>query len=667
MVKNFFLIVFVSWINLGIAQVMTPELLWSLGRVNGLSLSPDNKSVYYTVTYYNKESNKSNTQLYSLDISSQKSKKISNADNYIGGISFDHEGKMLCDVDGNFLYNNAPASEIKGDNEYSNFIISPNGKKIIFSRSVKTMQMKSDLYPQFPKTEAKIYDDLMFRHWNTWEDGLFNHVHLADFNNAMISDEKDLMPNESYDAPTMPFGGTDDMAWSADSKSLAYVCVKKFGKEYAISTNSDIYIYNIESGKTENFTAGMNGYDKAPSYSSDGNYLAWTSMALDGCESAKNDIVIADLKTNKRINLTEKWDESVNSFIFSKDNKKIYFNAAYRGVVQLFELAIDFSGKAIVKQLTTSDADYNAIIGIVDNQLICTRTDMNHAAEVYSINLMNNSATQLTHVNDAEYAKIKMSKVEKQWINTTDGKKMLAWVIYPPDFDATKKYPTLLYCQGGPQSALSQFYSFRWNFQLMAANGYIIVAPNRRGMPGWGTAWNEQISGDWGGQVMKDYLAAIDQVSEKPFVDKDRRGAVGASYGGYSVMMLAGIHEHRFKTLISHCGSYNLDSWYGSTEEMWFANYDLKGPFWNKDKPISYDQFSPHKFVKNWDTPILIIQGGRDYRIPDTQAFEAFTAARMRDIKSRLLYIPDEGHHILKIQNGLLWQGEFFRWLKETL
>lgn len=319
------------------------------------------------------------------------------------------------------------------------------------------------------------------------------------------------------------------------------------------------------------------------------------------------------------------------------------------------------------KQITHTEHDYSNLIGIHNQTIYCHRTDMNHAAELFAIDILSGNARQLTQVNTAIYEKLNLPTVLKKWIKTSDGKQMLSWVIYPPDFDSTKKYPSLLYCQGGPQSALSQFYSFRWNFQLMASKGYIVVAPNRRGMPGWGSAWNEQISGDWGGQCMKDYLAAIDQVSEATYIDKNRRAAVGASFGGYSVFMLAGIHKNRFKTFISHCGTYNLESWYSSTEELWFANYDLKGPYWAKKKSKSYDKHSPHKFINNWNAPILIIQGGKDYRIPDTQAFEAFTAARMHDIKARLLYIPDEGHHILKVQNGLLWQHEFYRWLKETL
>ena len=667
MKKLVFIFSFLILVNQIIAQTMTPELLWSLGRVNALGVSPDEKQLMYTVTTFNKEENKSSTQLFKYDFATKTSSSVLNPSKYIGGLSYTKNGQYLVDVEGTFSASDKSTVGFTKDSEYSNFIISPSGKHILFSREIKAMQTKADLYPNLPKTEAKIYDDLMFRHWNVWEDGVFNHVHIADYNNGIVSNEKDLMPNESWDSPTTPFGGTDDLAWCPEGKMLAYVSVKKFGKEYAVSTNSDIYFYEVATGKTKNFTEGMNGYDKHPVFSSNGNIFAWTSMARDGFEADKNDIYIADLKTNRKVNLTKDWDESVNNFIFSKDNKKIYFNAPYRGAVQLFEVNVDFDSKPVIRQISEEICDYNAVIAQVGNRLICSRTDMNHAAEIYAVDISSGKSEQLTKVNNEAYSKIKMSKVEKEWITTTDGKKMLAWVIYPPDFDPAKKYPTLLYCQGGPQSALSQYYSFRWNFQLIAANGYIVVAPNRRGMPGWGTAWNEQISGDWGGQVMKDYLSAIDQVATKPFVDKARLGAVGASYGGYSVMMLAGIHENRFKSFISHCGSYNLDSWYGSTEEMWFANFDLKGPFWNKEKPKSYDLYSPHKFVQNWNTPILIIQGGRDYRIPDTQAYEAFTAARMQNVKSRLLYIPDEGHHVLKIQNGLLWQSEFFRWLKETL
>jgi dipeptidyl aminopeptidase/acylaminoacyl peptidase len=650
---------------------MSPELLWSLGRVNGETVSKDGEYVYYTVSRHDIEKNKSNTQLYATNIKTGASRPISETGVNAFNSCFDSGGNLMYSQDGMVYHSLLRKSLTPKNIEFSNLLPSPNGQWMAFSRSVKINTPKTDLYPELTKSTALIYDDLMFRHWNTWEDGYSNHVFIGRMSPDGIEQEKDILGKEAFDAPTVPFGGTDDMNWSMDSKMLAYVCVKKSGKDYALSTNSDIYLYELSTGKTKNVSDGLMGYDKHPVFSPDGRYLAWTSMARDGYESDKNEIYILDLQTNTRNVITNKLDETINQFIWSADSKSLYCIVPYRGLLQLFELSVPASLQNVTttpyRQITTSDYDYNNIIGLSGDELICTRTDMNHAAEIFAVNILSGHARQITHVNSEIYNRLELSKIEKHWIKTTDGKQMLSWVIFPPDFDSTKKYPTLLYCQGGPQSALSQFYSFRWNFQLMAANGYIIVAPNRRGMPGWGTEWNEQISGDWGGQCMKDYLSAIDQVSAKPYVDKDRLGAVGASFGGYSVFMLAGMHKNRFKTFISHCGSYNLESWYASTEELWFANFDLKGPYWQKKMPKSYKKFSPHKMIGKWNAPILIIQGGKDYRIPDTQAFEAFTAARLHNIKSRMLYIPDEGHHILKIQNGLLWQHEFFRWLKETL
>lgn len=650
---------------------MSPELLWSLGRVNGEAVSRDGERVYYTVTRYDLEKNKGNTQLYVSNIKSGESIRISEDGVNAYNACFDGGGNLIYSKDGVVFHSLLRKSLGQDNEEYSNLLPSPNGQWVAFSRSVKFNTPKADLYPELSKSTALIYDDLMFRHWNTWEDGYANHVFIGRMSPAGIDQEKDLLSKEPFDSPTMPDGGVEDMCWSTDSKWLAYVSVKKMGKEYALSTNSDIYLYELSTGKTINVTDGLKGFDKNPVFSPDGKYLAWTSMARDGYESDKNDVYIMDMQTHVRNKITSDWDETVNQLHWSKDSKSIFCNVPYRGLIQLFEIIIPAdiqkAKETKFRQITNTNYDYYNIVGQSGNQLICGRTDMNHASELYAVDIATGNATQLTQVNTETYNGVKMSRIDKQWVKTTDGKQMLTWVIYPPDFDSTKKYPTLLYCQGGPQSALSQFYSFRWNFQLMAANGYIIVAPNRRGMPGWGTAWNEQISGDWGGQCMKDYLSAIDQVSTKSYVDKNRLGAVGASFGGYSVFMLAGIHENRFKTFISHCGTYNLESWYAETEELWFANFDLKGPYWQKKMPKSYTQFSPHKWINIWNAPILIIQGGKDYRIPDTQAFEAFTAARLHNIKARLLYIQDEGHHILKIQNGLLWQHEFFRWLHETL
>jgi dipeptidyl aminopeptidase/acylaminoacyl peptidase len=390
----------------------------------------------------------------------------------------------------------------------------------------------------------------------------------------------------------------------------------------------------------------------------------------DGYEADKNDIIVDNGIT--RLNLTKYWDGTVNGFVWSLDAKRLYFTAPVNGTVQLFE--VDDPGKTkkmpLVQQITDGQFDVSGIVGQVGNELVVTRNDMNHAREIYVVNLKKGTMRQLTHVNDKKYATITLSKVEKHKVKTTDGKEMVSWVIYPPDFDPKKKYPALLYAQGGPQGALSQFYSYRWNFQLMAANGYVVIAPNRRGMPGYGVEWNEQISKDYGGQNMQDYLAAIDYLAEQPYVDKNRLGLVGASYGGYSAFYLAGIHENRFKTIIAHDGMFNMYSFYGTTEEMWFPNWDLGGAYWEKENAEaqkSFGQFNPINHVQKWDTPMLIIQGGKDYRVPIGQGLEAFQAAQLRNIKSRLLYFPNENHWISSAQNGLVWQREFYKWLKETL
>ncbi|HMP99839.1 MAG TPA: alpha/beta fold hydrolase, partial [Cyclobacteriaceae bacterium] len=495
------------------------------------------------------------------------------------------------------------------------------------------------------------------------------HLFVHPIVNGVRGEGKDIMPNEPYDCPQKPFGGDEDYLWSPDSKKIIYVTKKKFGTAYAVSTNTDLYEYDLATGVTSNLTEGMMGYDTEPAFSPKGE-LAWLSMKRDGYESDKNDIFVRS--GSLTLNLTANWDGTVNHFKWALDGKKIYFTAAVEGTIQLFE--VDYPGlskkQPVVKQITKGDFDITGMAGQVGNTLVVTRTDMNHAAEIYTVDLKTGQMRQVTFVNDAVYTKLNKSKIEKRWVNTTDGKKMLVYVIFPPDFDPSKKYPTLLYCQGGPQSALTQFYSFRWNFQLMAANGYIIVAPNRRGMPGHGVEWNEQISKDHGGQVMDDYLAAIDDVAKESYVDKERLGCIGASYGGYSVFYLAGIHNKRFKTFISHDGIFNLRSMYGTTEELFFVDWDYGGPYWDTSNAAaqrSYSKFDPSNLVAKWDTPILIFQGGRDYRVPDGQAFEAFTAAQLLGIKSRLVYLPTENHWVLSAQNAQVWQREFFKWLKETL
>ena len=475
----------------------------------------------------------------------------------------------------------------------------------------------------------------------------------------------DLMQGDAYDSPQKPFGGSEDYIWSPDSKKVLYVAKKYKGTAYAVTTNSDIYEYDLATKKTKNLTEYNKGYDVAPSFSSKGE-LAWLQMKRDGYEADKNDIIVR--RNGKDINLTKNWDGTVNGFIWSTKGDKIYFNAPVFGTVHLFEIAI--SASAMPKQITKGQFDVNGIVGQSENTMVVFRRDMNHAPELYTVDLKNGKMNQITHANDAIYNSLSLGKIEKRITKATDGKDLLSWVIYPPNFNPNKKYPTLLYCQGGPQGALSQFYSYRWNFQLMAAHGYIIIAPNRRGMPGYGVEWNEQISKDYGGQNMQDYLSAIDDISKESYVDNDRLGCIGASYGGYSVFYLAGMHNNRFKTFISHDGIFNEKSMYGTTEELFFVNWDLGGPYWEKDNKAaqkSYTLFNPVEHVEKWNTPIMIIQGGKDYRVPIGQGLEAFQAAQLQGIKSRLLYFPEENHWVLDYQNSLVWHREFYRWLKETL
>ena len=630
-----FIMLFVL-INLTNAQDrMTPELLWSLNRVSSVGLTNDNSAVVFGVTRYDASDNSRSSQYYSALL----------------------DGSMVELVEDH--------STLVQDSD-----LSPDGKHLLSVKDVKIDKVTGvDNYPELTKSDVKIYHDLNYRHWDQWEDGSYSHVFVHPVVDGKADEGIDIMANEPFDCPQQPFGGGEDYLWNPDGSKVLYVTKKKYGAEYAVSTNTDIYAYDLATGTTSNLTEENQGYDTQPAFSSDGK-LAWLQMKEDGYESDKNDLIV--LLDGSKVNLTGNWDNTVFSFLWADDGKSIYFNAAVRGTIQLFQVKVPKKPYKIteVQQITAGQFDVNGLVGQADKQLVVSRRDMNHAAELYTVDLKSGEMSQLTHANDSIYSRIKISKVEKRLVTTTDAKEMPTWVIYPPDFDPAKTYPVLLYCQGGPQGALSQFYSFRWNFQLMAANGYIVVAPNRRGMPGYGVAWNEQISGDYGGQNMQDYLSAIDHVAAEPYADNDRLGCVGASYGGYSVFYLAGIHQGRFKTFISHDGIFNTRSMYGTTEELFFVNYDYGGAYWEKDNPTalkSYGAFNPVEYVTEWTAPMLIIQGGKDYRVPIGQSLEAFQAAQLQGIKSKLLYFPEENHWILSAQNGLVWQREFFKWLEETL
>lgn len=614
-------------------EVMTPEKLWELGRVSALGVSKDGSSVVYRVTTPSVSENDFSSKYYTVSLQGGEPREVENH------------------------------SEL-----FKNKNISPDGKHLLYHEEVKVQKvLGEDYYPAMEESEVYIYDALDYRHWDTYHEGKFNHVFYKE--NREDAEGIDIMKDEPHHSPQKPFGGDEDYIWSPDGKKILYVSKKLTGAQYAGSTNTDIYEYDLSSGQTRNLTGDYPGYDKYPSFSPKGN-LAWLQMKREGFESDKSDIIVRHNGEDK--NLTAGWDGTVNSFKWSPDGSKIYFVAPVGGTVQLME--VNFPGNSrnepTVKEVAKGDFDITGIVGFSGDKVVLTRTDFNHATEIYSLDLQTNNWKQLTNVNASIYDNITKSKVEKRWVPTTDGKEMLVWVIFPPDFDDTKEYPALLYLQGGPQGALSQFYSFRWNFQVMAAQGYIVVAPNRRGMPGHGVAWNEDISMDWGGQAMDDYISAIDALIEEPYVDNSRVGAVGASFGGYSAFYLAGIHENRFKTFISHAGIFNLESMYGTTEELFFVNWDIGGPYWDTENQAAqntYKSFNPITNVNKWDTPMLIIQGEKDFRVPVGQSQEAFQVLQQKGIKSRFILFPDENHWILKPQNAMVWQREFFRWLEETL
>jgi dipeptidyl aminopeptidase/acylaminoacyl peptidase len=633
MKKILFLTLIMMSLNAMAQNVMTPELLWKLGRVTPLGISKDKKNIIYKVSTPSVAENKSDSKYFSIPVDGGKATEISDYKTLVNDKN-----------------------------------ISPDGKYIVYNEEVKIDNVHGkDFYPELEKSNVQIYNGLDYRHWDTWNEGKFNHVFYKENKEGAVG--IDILKGENFDSPQKPFGGDEDYIWSSDSKSILYVCKKKAGTQYAISTDTNIYEYNLETGKTINRTDGNLGYDTAPQFSPSGD-LTWLQMKRDGYEADKNDLIVSF--KGMKMNLTANWDGTVSSFKWSNDGKKIYFIAPIDGTLQLFE--VNFPGltkiAVTVRQITDGNFDVHDLVGFSGDDFIVTRTDMNHAAEIFSYNLKKNTWKQLSNVNTATYATLTLSKTERRYVTTTDGKKMLVWVILPPNFDATKKYPTLLFCQGGPQSPLTQSYSFRWNFSLMAAQGYVVVAPNRRGMQGHGVEWNEQISKDWGGQVMNDYLSAIDDVSKESYVDKTRLGCVGASYGGYSVFYLAGIHNNRFKTFIAHDGVFNTQSMFGTTEEVFFNNWDFGGAYWEKDNAAAqktYTTFNPINYVQNWNTPILIIQGGNDFRVAIGQSQEAFQAAQLRGIKSRFLYFPEENHWVLKPQNAQVWQKEFYKWLKETL
>ena len=700
------------------SDLLTPEALWAMGRIGSATLSPTSShQAAYAVTYYNVQQNKSRTVIYGLDLSKSQSTLLTSGSESQRAPRFMPDGAHIA-----YLSSQSGSSQLwlmntdgtekrqisHTSSEVSDYLFSPDGKKVILIMEVPTTSSIAAPEADLPLATGMVINDLMYKHWDTYTKTI-PHPFVASFDGESVATPIDLLAGEPYECPMLPFGGIEQLAWSPDSKTIAYTCRKKTGKAYAISTDSDIYLYDIASGTTRDLCKPLHyrpyacekqgtsdgdtiveparslqnqypnlqdddvqaGYDVNPVFSPCGRYLAWSSRERDGYESDRARLCVLDLQTGTKSYVTEAFDSDVNEFVWAADSRSLYFTGVWHAKTQVYQVTL----KGKVSQLTDDVADYALVELTSDGKaLLVKRHSISQADELYLLNLEakkgKHDVTQLTTENQYFYDHLTFGKVEERWIPTSDGKKELCWIIYPPHFDPSKQYPALLYCQGGPQSPVSQFWSYRWNFQIMAANGYIIVAPNRRGLPGFGSAWNEAISGDYPGQCMRDYLSAIDCIAREPYVDASRLGCVGASFGGYSVYWLAGHHDKRFKAFIAHDGIFNTTQQYMETEELWFANWDMGSAPWLRDaQDHEQDIFrqSPHLFVDRWDTPILCIHGQRDFRIEYTQAESAFTAARMRGLDAQLLLFPDENHWVLRPQNGILWQRTFFRWLDKYL
>lgn len=684
-------------------DLLTPEALWAMGRIGTYTVSPDGRSAIYTVIYYSVEKNKSHSVIYLMDLATKQSTLLTTSAKSESSPVFIKGGQKVAYLSAESGSNQLWEMNLDGSGrkqlsseatDVADYLFSPDGKKVILIKEVPNRTSIQENDADLQQASGMVINDLMYKHWDQYTTSA-PHPFVADFDGERVSNARDLLEGEPYECPMLPFGGVEQLAWNPSSSAIAYTCRKKTGRDYAISTDSDIYLYDLATGSVRNLckpedyqrpevdaTRSLEqqavnrpeqdcnmGYDQNPAFSSDGRYVAWVSMERDGYESDRTRLCVYNLQTGEKSYVTESFESGVNEFCWAKDNRSLYFTGVWHGMTQIYRT--DLQGK--VQPLTADTCDYTLLGEAPDGKsLLAKRHSISQADEVYRILLKGKKVQveQLTFENQLFYDQLTLGEVKARWVPTVDGKQELCWVIYPPHFDPTKKYPTLLFCEGGPQSPVSQFWSYRWNFQIMAANGYIVIAPNRRGLPGFGMEWLEEISGDYTGLCMQDYLSAIDDICKEPYVDKDRLGAVGASFGGYSVYWLAGNHDKRFKAFIAHDGIYNTQQQYVETEELWFPNWDMGAAPWHKDaegRMQKVFETSPHLYVDKWDTPILCIHGQKDFRIEYTQAESAFTAARMRGIPAQLLLFPDENHWVLKPQNGVLWQRTFFRWLDRWL
>lgn len=640
--------------------LMTPEIMWKFSRLGSFTLSPDGSSVLYTTTQIDLQTENRITNIYKVAASGGDPLQITtdggNSPQWIDGgkrFTFVKKGRLrVMNADG------TGEQEITGLAEFDFYSISPAGDKIYFGRRIKLDQTANEKH-NLPKAKVRIINDLMYRHWNYWSDFSYSHIFVASFDGKSVSGEKDIMTGQRFESPLAPNFDEGEISWSPDGKYVAYTSKRLNGKADAVSTNSDIFLYDITNDKEVNITEGNMGYDKSPVFSPDGSMIAYQSMERDGYEADLDRLFIYNIKDGTRSWASKGWDFDAENLTWS-DNGTIYFTSSYLGTSQIFKLGL--RGKGVIK--VTEGVHNMGPLNLKSGIMVSGLVSMSMAPEISVVSTGNGEVKQITAINKYIYDNIKMGKVEEKYIKTTDKKDLQLWVIFPPGFDASKKYPMLLFCKGGPQGPLDQGWSYRWNYQMMAAKGYIVVCPNRRGNSGFGQAWKEQISGDYGGKNMQDYLDATDAMAKMPYVDASRIGAVGASYGGFSVFYLAGVHQGRFKAFVSHCGMFNFESWYGSTEELWFPDKDFGGPYWANVPSYKY---SPHLMVNKWTTPILIITGQNDFRIPFTQSFEAFQAAQLHNVPSRLLFFEDEYHFVTKPQNAVIWQREYFEWLDTYL